>query len=163
MRLDPDGGELLKLGERVDIIVSKGAEPKPIPDLRGKTRDEAFQALQELGLKPVDAPQQVFDKDIDNGKVVGTNPPPGNVYRPAPRCRSTTSNAITVPDVTNRNPQEAQGILQQLGLPVQIQQVGGAGRVFAQNPGANSRVQPGTTHRPLHNSLTIPTSGKSPP
>jgi serine/threonine-protein kinase len=145
VRLDPKGGTLLKLGERVDIIVSKGAEPKPIPDLRGKTRDEAFQALQEIGLKPVDAPQQAFDKDIDNGKVIGTNPQPGNVYDPGTEVQVVTSNAVTIPDVANRNPQEAQQILQQMGLQVQIQQVGGAGHVFAQNPGANTRVPPGTT------------------
>jgi len=144
VRLDPEGGTPLRLGERVDIIVSKGAEPKPIPDLRGKTRDEAFQALQEIGLKPVDAPQQQFDKDIDNGKVIGTNPPPGQTLEPGTEVQVVTSNAITVPDVSQRNPAEAQAQLQQMGLQVQIQQVGGAGRVFAQNPGANTRVAPGT-------------------
>jgi beta-lactam-binding protein with PASTA domain/serine/threonine protein kinase len=145
VRVAPDGGTVLRLGERVDIIVSKGAEPKPIPDLRGKTKEEAFQALQEIGLKPVDAPQQAFDKDIDNGKVIGTNPQPGNVYDPGTEVQVITSNAITIPDVSNRNPAEVQAQLQQMGLQVQIQQVGGAGRVFAQNPGANTRVPPGTT------------------
>jgi serine/threonine-protein kinase len=145
VRVSPNGGTVLRLGERVDIIVSKGAEPKPIPDLRGKTKEEAFQALQEIGLKPVDAPQQAFDKDIDNGKVIGTNPQPGNVYDPGTEVQVITSNAVTIPDVTNRNPAEVQAQLQQMGLQVQIQQVGGAGRVFAQNPGANTRVPPGTT------------------
>ncbi len=145
VRLDPEGGTPLRLGQRVDIIVSKGAEPKPVPDLRGKTRDEAFAALQDAGFTPVDGEQQ-FDQDIDGGKVIGTDPPADTVPEGDDKqVKVITSNAISVPDVSNRNPQEAQAALQQLGLQVQVQQFGGAGRVFGQNPGANSRVQPGTT------------------
>jgi serine/threonine-protein kinase len=144
IRLDPAAGTPLKIGERVDIVVSKGAEPKPIPDLRGKTHDEAFAALQDAGYVPVDGPQQ-FDPDIDAGKVIGTDPGANNTLDPGTEVKVITSNAVLVPDVTNRTPQEAQQILQGLGLPVQLQQFGGAGRVFGQNPGANTRVQAGTT------------------
>ncbi len=146
IRLEPSSGTQLRLGERVDIIVSKGVEPKPVPDVRGKSRDEAFAAIQEAGYNPVDAPQQ-FDKDIDGGKVIGTNPPANTFPADANNkdVQVVTSNAVTVPDVTNRSPQEAQAILQGLGLGVQVQQIGGAGRVFSQNPGANNRVQPGST------------------
>ena len=141
IRLDPQPGTPLKLGERVEIIVSKGAEPKPIPDLRGKTRDEAFAALQDLGLRPVDADQQ-FDQDIDGGKVIGTDPPTNNTPEPGSEVKVVTSNAVTIPDVNNRSVQEAQQILQGLGLQVQVQQLTGAGRVFGQNPAANTRVPP---------------------
>jgi serine/threonine-protein kinase len=144
IRLDPEPGTPLKLGERVEVILSKGAEPQPIPDLRGKTRDEAFAALQALGLSPVDTDQQ-FDKDIDAGKVIGTDPPANVTPEPGSEVKVVTSNAITVPDVNNRSAQEAQQILQGLGLQVQVQQLGGAGRVFGQNPTANSRVPPGST------------------
>jgi serine/threonine-protein kinase len=144
IRLDPEPGTQLKLGERVDIIVSKGAAPKPIPDLRGKTRDEAFATLQQLGYAPVDAPQQ-FDPDIDNGKVIGTDPPANVTPAPGTEIKVVTSNAITVPDLMNRSPQDAQALLQGLGLQVQIQQFGGANRVFGQNPVANTRVQAGST------------------
>jgi eukaryotic-like serine/threonine-protein kinase len=143
--VDPQHGTPLRIGERVDIIVSKGAQPKPIPDLRGKTHDEAFQALQDIGLKPVDAPTQQFDKDIDAGKVIGTDPQPGTTLDPGTEVVVTTSNAITVPDLTNHNPQEATQVLQQMGLQVQVQAIGGAGRVFGQNPPANNRVPPGST------------------
>jgi beta-lactam-binding protein with PASTA domain/tRNA A-37 threonylcarbamoyl transferase component Bud32 len=144
IRLDPEPGTQLKLGERVEIIVSKGAEPQPIPDLRGKTRDEAFAALEAIGLKPVDTDQQ-FDQDIDNGKVIGTDPPANVTPEPGSEVKVVTSNAITVPDVNNQSAQAAQQILQSAGLQVQVQQLGGAGRVFGQNPGAGSRVPPGST------------------
>ena len=141
LRLEPSPGTPLKLGERVEIILSKGSEPKPIPDLRGKTRDEAFAALQAIGLKPVDTDQQ-FDKDIDAGKVIGTDPAPNTTPELGSEVKVVTSNAITIPDVNNRSAQEAQQILQGLGLQVQIQQLGGAGRVFSQNPPAGTRVPP---------------------
>ena len=143
VRLDPDPGTKLKLGERVDIILSKGAEPQPLPDLRNRTRDEAFQALQDLGLKPVDAPQ-AFDKDIDAGRVIGTDPPPGGILAPGTEVKVVTSNAVTIPDVNQKPVAEAQATLQGLGLQVQVQQIGGAGTVFGQNPGAGSRVPPGS-------------------
>jgi eukaryotic-like serine/threonine-protein kinase len=144
VRLDPGGGTTMQIGERVEIIVSKGAEPKPIPDLRGKSRDEAFDELEDLGLKPVDAAQQQFDQDIENGDVIGTNPAPGNILPPGTQVEVTTSNAVTIPDLANQNPQDAAKALQELGLQVQVQQFGGAGRVFGTNPGANTRVPAGS-------------------
>jgi eukaryotic-like serine/threonine-protein kinase len=143
VRLDPNSGTTMRLGERVEIIVSKGAEPKPIPDLRGKSRDDAFDELEDLGLKPVDAPQQ-FDPDIEGGDVIGTNPGPGVVLNPGTEVQVATSNAVTIPDLANQNPNDAAKALQDLGLQVQVQQFGGAGRVFGTNPGANSRVAPGS-------------------
>jgi beta-lactam-binding protein with PASTA domain len=144
VRLDPNAGTTMRLGERVEIIVSKGAEPKPIPDLRGKSKDEAFDELEDLGLEPVEAQPQQFDPDIEGGDVIGTNPGPGIFLEPGTEIQVTVSNAVTVPDLANQNPQDAAKALQDLGLQVQVQQFGGAGRVFGTNPGANSRVPPGS-------------------
>ncbi|MGH3877860.1 MAG: PASTA domain-containing protein [Actinophytocola sp.] len=144
VRLEPQGGTQLKLGERVEIIVSKGSEPKPLPDFRGQTKEEVFAQLQEVGLQPVDAAQQDFDKDIDAGKVTRTDPVAGTVLEPGTQVTVVTSNAILIPDLSNRAVPEAQAILAQLGLQVQVQQLGGAGRVIGQNPGANTRVPPGS-------------------
>lgn len=143
--LDPEPGTTLRLNERVDIRLSKGPEPKPIPDLRNKTKDEAFAALTDLGLEPVEG-TAAFDKDIDGGRVIGTDPQAGTVLDGESRQVTVVlSNAVTVPDVAQKPQQEAEAMLRGLGLDVQVQNLGGGGGpVLAQNPPANSRVPPGT-------------------
>ncbi|WP_291414738.1 Stk1 family PASTA domain-containing Ser/Thr kinase [Actinophytocola sp.] len=145
LRLDPEGGTQLRLNERVDIVLSKGAEPKPLPDLRNKTKDEAFAELTNLGLQPVEG-TAAFDQDIEGGRVIGTDPPAGTVVNgDSQQVTVVLSNAVTVPDVNQKSQQEAEATLRQLGLDVEVQNLGGGGGpVLAQNPPANSRVQPGT-------------------
>ncbi|WP_233160321.1 Stk1 family PASTA domain-containing Ser/Thr kinase [Actinophytocola xanthii] len=143
VRLDPEPGTELKLGERVEIVVSKGPEPKPVPDLRGKTREEAFAELESLGYAPFDLGKE-FDEDIDGGRVVRTDPSSGNVPEGDKRVGVVLSDAVTVPDVGGRNAEEASDILASAGLQAEVQAFGGTGRVFGQNPPPGSRVQSGS-------------------
>jgi serine/threonine-protein kinase len=59
------------------------------------------------------------------------------------------SNAVTVPDLGGRSAGEAQDMLEGLGLEVRFESFTGEAnrnsRVFAQDPGANNRVEPGST------------------
>ncbi|HEY0452911.1 Stk1 family PASTA domain-containing Ser/Thr kinase [Actinophytocola sp.] len=145
VRLDPESGTPLRLNERVDIVLSKGAEPKPVPDLRNKTKDEAFAQLTELGFQPVEGQAQ-FDQDIEGGRVISTDPQPGTVLDgDNKQVTVVLSNAVTVPDVSQKSQQDAEATLRGLGLDVDVQSLGGGGGpVLAQNPPANSRVQAGT-------------------
>jgi eukaryotic-like serine/threonine-protein kinase len=47
----PGPGETLFRGDRVEITLSKGPEPFPMPDVIGKQRDEAIATLEGLGLR----------------------------------------------------------------------------------------------------------------
>ena len=149
LRLDPQPGSQLEIGAQVTIVLSKGPAPKPVPDLKGKTRDEAFQALQQAGFEPFDAAPE-FAADVDSGKVVRTDPPANTVIAPdgSKRVGVVTSNAVTVPDLSQQLVTDAQTKLAQVGLQVQVQHVAGdvpGSRVFSQSVAPNSRVQPGTT------------------
>lgn len=141
--LDPPGGTPVKLGERIVIILSKGPEPKPIPDLHNQTKDDAFQALQDLGYEPYELPQE-FAGDVEAGRVVRTDPPANQFPGDDKRVGVVLSNAIKVPDVSQQPRQNAEDALHAAGLDVDVQSLGGDGRVFAQNPPANTLVQPGT-------------------
>jgi serine/threonine-protein kinase len=142
--VSPQPGTELKLGERVVIVLSKGAEPKPIPDVRNQTRDDAFQVLTEAGYSPQDGPPE-FAGDIEAGRVVRTDPQAGTTVEGDEKTVTVyVSNAVTVPDVGNRSVDEAKAMLEGLGLAVDIQSLGGGGRVIAQNPPANSKVAPGS-------------------
>ncbi|WP_352231565.1 PASTA domain-containing protein [Actinokineospora sp. NBRC 105648] len=143
--LDPPAGTKLDIGQRVVVVLSKGPAPKPVPDVRGKTRDEAFQTLQQAGFEPFDG-QPEFAPDIDGGRVVRTDPPANTKIEAtaAKRVSVIVSNAVVVPDVSGRSVQEAQTILGQVGLQIDLQPFSNPnGRVFNQSPGAGSRAQKG--------------------
>jgi beta-lactam-binding protein with PASTA domain/serine/threonine protein kinase len=147
VRLDPKAGSQLDIAAPVLIVLSKGPKPKPIPDVRGKTRDEAFDLLTEAGFEPFDAPKE-FAGDIDAGKVIKTNPPANTELKDTDgkRVGVVISNAIPLPDVSQKTVDEAAAILRALTLEVEPQGLGvsGGSRVFTQSPPAGSRVPEGT-------------------
>ncbi|HEX2132920.1 MAG TPA: PASTA domain-containing protein [Actinophytocola sp.] len=144
IRLEPASGNEVRVKQRIEIVVSKGPAPKPVPDLRGKTREEAFAELEDLGLSPVEGGEE-FDPGVDGGAVIRTEPAAGTTLEAGTEVRVFVSNAVTVPDLNGRSAQDATTVLAQLGLPINVQAFGGTGRVFGQNPPAGSRVQAGTT------------------
>jgi serine/threonine-protein kinase len=141
--VSPQPGTELNLGERVVIVLSKGPEPKPIPDVRNKTKDEAFQELSNLGYTPVEGTPE-FSPDVEGGRVIKTSPETGSKIEGDDKTVTVIlSTAVTVPDVGNKSAQDAVTQLQQLGLQVEIQAFGGgSGRVIGQSPTANSKVEP---------------------
>jgi serine/threonine-protein kinase len=144
IEVTPQPGTELELGTRVTMVLSKGPEPKPVPDVRNKTHDEAFQELRNAGFEPRDGNPE-FNADVEGGRVIRTDPEIGTTLEGDDKVVTVVvSNAVTVPDVGNRSGEEAKSILEGLGLQVDVQAFGGVGRVIAQNPGANSRVEPGS-------------------
>ncbi|OLF08657.1 hypothetical protein BLA60_21775 [Actinophytocola xinjiangensis] len=143
IRLDPAGGTPMNLNERVEIVVSKGPEPRPVPDLRGKSHDEAFAELQALGFEPVDLEPQ-YDAAVPGGYVIGTDPAAGTVLEVGQKVGVVASNSITVPDLGGKSADEATSIVAGLGLQLQVQEIGGRNRVLGQNPAASSNVPPGS-------------------
>jgi serine/threonine-protein kinase len=148
LRLEPEPGTEVEIGTRVVIVVSKGAEPKPIPDLKGKTRDEAFEALEDLGLEPYEADPE-FSADVDKGRVVRTDPAADTIVDGEDRSVGVVlSTAIKVPDVKGKRVNEAKQILQELGLKVEVESFGGGGQrqtVYSQDPPKDSRVEENAT------------------
>jgi beta-lactam-binding protein with PASTA domain/serine/threonine protein kinase len=141
---DPAPGEVLDIGSRVVIVVSKGREPKPVPDVRNDSKDDAFEQLRDEGFEPVEGPQE-FNPDVEGGHVIRTDPGAGKKIEGDDRKVTVTiCNAITVPDVRNRSTDDAQKQLRELGLEVELQSFGGQRRVFEQSPGPGTRVEPGS-------------------
>ncbi|TDV40391.1 serine/threonine-protein kinase [Actinophytocola oryzae] len=145
---DPQPGTVVNLGQRVVIVVSKGRAPKPVPDVRGQSRDDAFQQLTDDGFQPVEG-QATFDQDVEGGHVIRTDPEAGTKINGDDRKVTVTlSNAVTVPNLNGQRGEDARRALQELGLDVDVQHPfgggGDGGRVFQQSPGGNSRVAAGT-------------------
>ena len=71
---DPSSGEL-KEGSEVRVTISKGAEPREVPDLEGMTQAEAEEALLEAGFNPVFEARH--DEEILAGTVIDWSPKDG--------------------------------------------------------------------------------------
>ncbi|MDR6598883.1 PASTA domain-containing protein [Saccharothrix longispora] len=119
--LDPAPGTPVPIGSTVSIVLSKGPQPKPVPSVTGKSKDEAFGELSAAGFDPVEGPAE-FSESVDAGKVVRTDPGAGsNVSGTDRRVTVFLSNAVTVPQVEGKRVKEAKEALEKAGLKVDVQ------------------------------------------
>ncbi|WP_326955015.1 Stk1 family PASTA domain-containing Ser/Thr kinase [Amycolatopsis sp. NBC_01286] len=149
IRTEPGAGSQLNINGQVTIIVSKGPIPlPPVPDVTGKSKDEAFQLLQQAGFEPFQAGEE-FNQNVPGGAVTRTDPG-ANSQATAKRIGVFLNNAVQVPDVRFRSFDDAQKLLEQAGL--QADRDGGRGRgggggfdfVFQQDPQPGTFVQKGS-------------------
>lgn len=132
----------------IDLVVSLGPTPVPVPKVVGLTRDEAVARLDTLGFL-VDE-QDDYSNDVPRGVVISQEPPRRTELQPG--------NAVTI--VVSLGPEEfelpsfigmatgaAQSQLRELGLEPRILPIpGGDGEVVvSQLPGAGSTVRAGDT------------------
>jgi serine/threonine-protein kinase len=81
IRQTPNAGSQLPAGSTVSIVVSKGEAKATVPNVIGKLRADAVEALRAEGLKPTvneaetEVPSQV-------GRVTDQFPPPGSEVKP---------------------------------------------------------------------------------
>jgi serine/threonine-protein kinase len=112
----PKEGKQAK-GTGVTVIISDGPEPRVVPNLAGKTFDQAAAALTPLRLTAVRA--DVFNDTVPVGQVVNTSPGPG---AKAARDSKVTVNVskgpelIPVPDVRGMSVQDATNKLTAAGF-----------------------------------------------
>ena len=144
--LDPGPGTELPVGSEVKVLRSKGSPPVEVPDLQGKTVDQARAELDALGIAVSDT-REVFDEDVDAGDVVGSDPAPGTTVGAGSSVTLTVSTAVKMPSMLGRTVKSARDELERLGLDVEIRRVSKSDKslVVAQNPGVGERIEPGGT------------------
>ncbi len=140
-------------GSEVRVLVSKGPEPRTVPDLVGQPSPEAFVALGRAELE-VGRITKRTTSDAPPGTVLSTTPAAGEQ---APRSYpvalviAAAPRAIDTPDLVGFTRNSASRIASDLGLKVSVsmQTVSEgdrrAGRVIAQTPVANSPLGGGGT------------------
>ncbi len=141
---EPAAGARVPRGGLVKIVVNAGVV---IPDVRGATIEQATATLGADGYQVgVGTPR--FDAAVDAGHIVGTEPAAGSRMDPAQRSITLfPSSAVTVPDVTAGDLEQAKQTLGAAGFHYQISGLLqlSSSDVIAQSPGAGQRVEPGTT------------------
>jgi len=118
----PAKGTAAKHGTPVALTVSKGPQPIPVPDVRGKDQDAAVKALEAAGLKAVVAPEPVFDRAVAKGKVAGQDPATGNLTKGGTVALTISKGPkfVQVPDVFRKPEAEAVKALKDAGFEVKV-------------------------------------------
>ncbi len=70
---DPGPGERILPGDEVTLTLSLGEEVHDLPDLRGKTVDEATEALEDLKLV-VGKIEEAYSERVPKGRVISSDP-----------------------------------------------------------------------------------------
>ena len=145
---DPAAGEKLKAGDPVGFVVSKGLAPVPVPDVVGKTTDEAVQAFTDAGF-PTPKITEAFDDTAKEGTVIEQTPAANKDAAPTLTPTLVVSKgkeASTVPNVVGTPVDRAKQQLRAAGFTnVSTEQANSsqpAGTVIQQDPGANSDLAP---------------------
>lgn len=144
--LKPGPGTVLDVGSQVEMIRSKGSPPVQMPDVRGKSADQARAALDAVGIT-VGETREEFDSGVDGGDVIGTDPTTGTTVGAGSSVTLIVSTAVRLPSMLGRSVGSARQELSALGLVPEVKQVADTDRslVITQSPGPGTRVEPGST------------------
>ncbi|WP_426977005.1 protein kinase domain-containing protein [Pseudarthrobacter sp. O4] len=134
----PRSSNPVRHGTPVDLTVSKGPQPIPVPDVRGQEQGAAVKALEAAGLKAVISPETVNDRKIPKGSVVAQDPASGNLTKGG-TVNLTISKGpklVDVPSFIGKQAKEAQEALEDLGFEVRVENIFGGffGTVREQDP-----------------------------
>jgi eukaryotic-like serine/threonine-protein kinase len=114
----PDGGVRVDKGGVVDIRVSTGPPRVEVPNVVGRSRDDAIALLIEAKLKP--KPREVFSKE-EPGTVIAQHPVAGESVLQGTNVQINISKGVqplTVPNVVGQQYDAAAGQLQGQGFAV---------------------------------------------
>ncbi len=115
VRTLPVAGTIVSTGQAIDVYYNPIKAPVPIPDVQGKTVDEATSILTGAGFTV--SPDTVFvvDSTIAPGTVLSTNPPLGQSAKQGTVVILTVSKApdqVSVPDLTGQTGAAAKALLE---------------------------------------------------
>jgi serine/threonine-protein kinase len=145
----PGEGEKVDKGSSVTLVVSSGPEQVAVPDVTGKTYDEASSTLQAAGLKVTRTDKE---SDQDPGTVLGQNPKGGVQVATGSSVALIVAKApstVAVPDVTGEDVATAVRKLSSEGFEINqqtrdVDSPEGDGVVIEQDP-PNGKAKKGST------------------
>ncbi len=144
LRTEPAVGENASPDSTVKLIVSDGPAPVPVPDVTGRTYDEAAAALADVRLGATMVEE--FSDSVEAGKVIRTEPATGE---PAPRDSSVTvvvskgPELVAVPSLRGMTVEAASAALRAIGLAPDVEDYTPGGQVRAQDPDPGTQVKKG--------------------
>jgi serine/threonine-protein kinase len=142
---DPAGGTKSPRDSTIVLLVSDGPAPVPVPDVTGKTFDEASQALTGAGFTVARADD--FSDTVDKDKVISTDPAANQGANRGAQVTVHVSKGpemVAVPNLVGLTLEAAQQQLQAKAFEVDTQSYLPGRLVRAQSPAAGTSVNKGT-------------------
>lgn len=113
---NPDPGSDVEEGSVVEVTFSSGPDAVEIPDLAGRSQEEARRILEEMGLVAGSTTSE--DKPgFQSGEVISTNPTAGGQIKVGERVDLVVATGnVELPDLRGKTQEEAESILTELNL-----------------------------------------------
>ncbi|WP_099898525.1 Stk1 family PASTA domain-containing Ser/Thr kinase [Streptomyces sp. TLI_171] len=145
---DPGVGARVRKSDDVRVVLSRGPERLPVPDVTNRPLADAAKALADARLAAGASTEQ-FSDTVPKGQVISTEPAAGSKVSPnAPVSLTVSKGMHPVPDVNGMGKDEAVKALQGAGFSPQIAGLLPLGKVTGQSPAAG-------TPRPQGSAVTI--------
>lgn len=147
----PSTGTSVKKGTNVEVVVSKGEQTFPVPQVVGSDLESARTAVEELGLVLVED-DPAFSETVAEGEIISQSasaealPVDGEVHVVVSQGRQ----PITVPDQTGNSAGAARSALEGAGFRVTAAQAHSGsvpqGAVISQSPASGSLFRGDAVH-----------------
>jgi serine/threonine-protein kinase len=147
---DPGVGARARKSEPVKVVLSKGPDRVPVPNVVGMTADAARQALTAARLTP-GTTRTAFDDTVPEGAVISADPAVGTPLSPnSPVSLVVSKGMAPVPDVVGLTKDDATKALTDAGFTVNVTQANVFGipigtKVSSQAPEAGTPLRQGGT------------------
>jgi eukaryotic-like serine/threonine-protein kinase len=146
VRQSVEGDAEVPIGSDIDLVVSKGPTPVPVPKVVGLKQSEATAALEGEGF--LVSVSEEFSDRVDKGVVISQTPAQGIDYQPGSSVSIAVSKGppeFAMPSVVGMSRDGAVDRLRSLGLLVDVSIVPGhaGARVVFQEPAAGTTVRAG--------------------
>ncbi|MFD3323897.1 Stk1 family PASTA domain-containing Ser/Thr kinase [Streptomyces sp. NPDC058701] len=149
MNSDPAGGRRIRGNGAVTLTVSRGPEVVSVPNLKGRTLEQAKAELTRAGLAP-GVVAQAFSQDVARGSVISSDPAGGERRAPDTAVALVVSKGrpVEVPSVAGLPLEQARTALEGAGLrsaaaDEQVNSPLPAGTVANQSVGAGAQAAAG--------------------
>lgn len=146
LRTDPAAGTALRPETVVALVVSKGVEPLPVPDVHGKQRADAETQIQAAGF--TSSVELVFSDTVPAGVVIDQSPSKGTAGRGSAIALSVSKgpDVTQVPSLKGLTKGAAEAALKAQGLVGRaIDLPDGGGQVVTQKPSPGATIRRGST------------------
>ncbi|MCH4096411.1 MAG: Stk1 family PASTA domain-containing Ser/Thr kinase [Acidaminococcus provencensis] len=151
IKQSPGAGSKVKAGRKIKLVVSQGAEPGVVPDLKKKSLSEATQLLEKAKLK-VGSLTVKYDSSVPQGTVISQSVSAGSKVTPGTSVdlvMNISGNQTAVPSLEGLSLDDARSKLSDMGLTVgKLEETNSdkaKGTVLSVSPGAGQVVERGST------------------
>jgi serine/threonine-protein kinase len=147
LTITPGVGEKVAPESKVTIVVSKGHEPVAVPDVVGKSLEDAQAQLTEAGFV-VDPPTEEFSDNVEKGAVISSTPAANEQAAYGSNVKLVVSKGqdlVEVPDVIGLTLPAAVAELEAAGLTSEVDgPIRQGRRVVRQDPEADDQIKRGS-------------------